>query len=655
MSVFFGGMRGSAFSYDIGTKRGDAEGAKSGRRRKKVVDEQSRACYNFNDILISEGIMSDNNGKNFKQKIKELPATLKVFWNTPPKGRYLNLKEILCFGGSAFGISTVTTIVSSLLTATQIPGTYDIDVIHGAWICLISSLFGLAIQPIFSKMLQNTNTRFGRYKPFILVLAPILAVFAIAATFHPDALEPPSKELIEAGLAEDTTERARTIYAYVTCIPTLMLWNLVQNTFYMMPGVITPNQQERTDIWSPIGLVIGFAPTIMNAVGGWIKGYFRSHGGEYLAYRYMGLIYAVVGLALVLCLFKVKERLIVTNENKEKVGLIEGLRMVMKNKPLLIFTLALILGSCRTVVEVDAEVIGRLKYAVDANGNPDIATASGIFSTLTLITGFAATPNMILLPLMTRKLNNRDIIMIWTGCNVFGYLILGIVGLSNIPTGLWGAVIITALRFVSLFNAIASLQPLMMAEISDYQQLKTGKRLEGFIQTLMYALVLVVTNLGLVVMSYVKQGMDYRPSYFYGEESDIITQEQIDSAFEYFRLAFFISAASAALMLITMFFYKLGKKEHAEIVRQLKERGLAQGNEQVEAETVGIAEHVAEQEDAHDAELYGDAADTEGQLGSGDADGCGNEDGYGEEHDPAEGNASDTDGSEGETPPEDGE
>ena len=31
------------------------------------------------------------------------------------------------------------------------------------------------------------------------------------------------------------------------------MWNLFQNTFYMMPGVITPNQQERTDIWSPIG------------------------------------------------------------------------------------------------------------------------------------------------------------------------------------------------------------------------------------------------------------------------------------------------------------------------------------------------------------------------------------------------------------------
>ena len=190
--------------------------------------------------------------------------------------------------------------------------------------------------------------------------------------------------------------------------------------------------------------------------------------------------------------------------------------------------------------------------------------------------------------------------MIWMGCNTIGYLILGIVGLANIPQGVWSAVIITALRFISLFNAIASLQPLMLAELSDYQQLKTGKRLEGFIQTLMYALVLVFTNIGLVVMSYVKSAMGYQPSYFYGGDT-VPTQEQIDTALEYFDLAFIISAVSAALMGLTMIFYKLGKKEHAEIVRQLKERGLAQGNEQVEAETVGIAEHVAETVDAHDA------------------------------------------------------
>ncbi len=523
-----------------------------------------------------------NNGskKSFEQFFVDLWTKLKVFWKTPPKGRYLNLKEIVCFGGSAFGMSTIVTVVSGLITATQIPTIYKFDVIHGAWICLIASLLGLIIQPFFSKLLQNTNTRFGRYKPFILLLAPMLAVFAILATWQP----------------QFTDVNDRIIYAYCTCIPTLILWNLFQNTFYLLPGVITPNQQERTDIWAPIGLVIGFSPTVMNVLGNLIKSYFTKQGIEYMAYRYLGFIYAAVGLVLVLCLFLVKERLIVTNENKEKVGLLEGLKLVTKNKPLMILTLALIFGCCRSVVEIDAEYIGRLRYAVTSAGEVDIASGLAIFGSLTLITGFAVTPNMILLPFLTRKFNSRTIMMFWMACNTIGYLVLGCIGIENIPQGGWSIVIITALRFISLFNAINSLQPLMMAQISDYQQLKTGKRLEGFIQTFLYALVLVFTNLGILAMAYVKQAMGYQSSSLVRPED--IPKDQfwapdaqaVDSALNYFNIAFIVSAVSAALMFLTMLFYKLGKKEHLEIIEKLKELGLKQGNEQIEAETVGINE-----------------------------------------------------------------
>ena len=492
--------------------------------------------------------------KNF---LKTLPAKIKVFWKTPPKGRYLNLKEILCFGGSAFGMSTLVTVVSGLITATQIPTIYNFNVIHGAWIYLIASVLGLIIQPFFSKLLQNTNTKFGRYKPFILVMAPILAVFAILATWQP----------------QYALEKQRIIYAYCTCIPTLIMWNLFQNTYYLLPGVITPNQQERTDIWAPIGLVIGFSPTIMGVVGNLLKAYFTNKGMEYMAYRYLGFIYAAVGLALILCLFLVKERIINTNSNQEKVGLFEGMRMVVKNKPLMVLTLALILGCCRTVVEVDAEYIGRLRYA------SDIPTGQTIFATLTMVTGFAVTPNMILLPLFTRKFNNRTIMMFWAACNVVGYLVLGCVGIANIPQGIWSILIITTLRFISLFNALTSLQPLMLAQLSDYQQLKTGKRLEGFIQSFLYVLVLVFTNVGILVMAYIKDAMGYQSANFVGRDGAIPTptQEQIDNALNYFDIAFIVSAVSAALMLITMLFYKLGKKEHAEIVAALEAKSRQEG------------------------------------------------------------------------------
>ena len=520
-----------------------------------------------------------NNGskKSFKETAASLWEKLKNFWTTPPKGRHLNLKEILCFGGSAFGVSTMVTVVSGMITATQISELFGIDVLHGPLICLVASILGLLIQPIFGKLLQNTQTRWGKYKPFILLMAPLFAALAIASTWSPDLIR-----------EQEFDALPKIIYAYCICTPTLIIWNLFQNTFYMMPGVITPNQQERTDIWSPIGLIIGFSPTIMNVLGNALRGYFNNQGVEYMAYRYIGVIYSLVGFAFVLLLFKVKERIIVTNENKEKVGLFDGLRQIMKNKPLLIFTLALILGSVRTTIEVDSAILGKLRYATD------IPTGQAIFGSLTLITGFAVTPNMILLPFMTRKFNNKTILIFWMTCNALGYAILGIIGVENIAQGALSAVLLTVFRFIALFNAIASLQPLMLSEISDYQQLKTGKRLEGFIQMFAYALVLVFTNIGYVVIALVKKNMGYQPSNYFNVTT--VSDELMKIATDYFDLALWVSAISAALMAIAMIFYPLSKKEHAKIVEQLKALSAEQHNAPIEGE-VAEGEPVAETAD----------------------------------------------------------
>ena len=279
---------------------------------------------------------------------------------------------------------------------------------------------------------------------------------------------------------------------------------------------------------------------------------------------------------LVMLLVKVKERVIATNSNNESVGVLEGLKMVLKNKHLLIFTLALILGCMRSTIEIDAQIMGKLRYA------SDIETGLTVFSSLTLITGFAVTPNMILLPLLTRKFNNRTIVMFWAFVNFLGYIILAIVGVQNIPQGTVSAVVLTLLRYIALFNGITSLQPLMLSEISDYQQVMTGKRLEGFVQMFAYTLVLVFTNIGYVVMAYVKQAMGYQPANYFNVST--VSDELMNTAINYYNLAFYVSAISAALMCLTMLFYKLDKKKHAEIVEQLRKLSLAEGHNELAAE-----------------------------------------------------------------------
>ncbi len=285
--------------------------------------------------------------KNIKEKCNTFFKKVNSFWNVPFEGRYLNLKEILSFGASSLGVSFIVNIIMLTITASQISEVYQIGVMHGPIICLSSSVLGLILQPVYGKLLQNTKSKWGRYKPYILFIAPVIAVLAVLATWQPQNLN----------------ESSRTVYAYLVCIPTLILMYLWFNTFNMMPAVITPNQQERTDVWSPIGLVIGFAPTVINFIKGFIRSYFVTLGKEYMAFRLMGFISAALGLIMVLFILKVKERIVETEENQEKVGIIEGLKMVFKNKPLMIFSLALIFGCLRMSIETDMEILGKLRYA----------------------------------------------------------------------------------------------------------------------------------------------------------------------------------------------------------------------------------------------------------------------------------------------------
>ena len=72
-----------------------------------------------------------------------------------------------CYGFSGLGVSFIVNVITAVITATQIPYIYEIDVIHGTIIFSIVGVSNLLIQPFFGKMLQNTKTKIGRYKPYI--------------------------------------------------------------------------------------------------------------------------------------------------------------------------------------------------------------------------------------------------------------------------------------------------------------------------------------------------------------------------------------------------------------------------------------------------------------------------------------------------------
>lgn len=484
-------------------------------------------------------------------KFKDLGNKIHSFWKKPPEGRYLNLKEIVCLGGAGLGVSFICNLINMYVTIGQLPLIYDMGdygTLHATIIYLVSCVGGLILTPIYGKAIQRTKTRWGRYKPYILFLAPVVSILGVFAVWSPSGLE--------------LTERI--IYVYCLNIPTLLVWNLWFNTWNLFPGVFTPNQQERVDIWAPIGLVMGFAPTVMNV----LKDVFAGIWGDVNAARIFGITSCVVGMLCILLLTRVKERVFITeSENADnKIGVIRGMRMVMKNKPLLILTIALTVGCMKGTIDTVWHIIARVKYA------DDMATAAKIFGAVSMIVGFAATPNMLFLPLMTRKMNNRTIMIMWQSFNTGAYLILAIVGFNNFEPGTTSAIIITALRFVASFNAIGSLQPLMLSEIGDYQQKLTGYRLEGFIQTIAYSFPLVITQLCALIPAVIQGKLGFNPNNYeiVSGSDNILSDELVAIADRYANIAVWISVISGALMLVCLCFYTLDKKKHAAIVAELR-------------------------------------------------------------------------------------
>lgn len=481
-------------------------------------------------------------------KIKSLFTSLKNGWSTPPKGRYLTFKEMACYGFSGLGVSFIVNVITAVITATQIPYIYEIDVIHGTIIFSIVGVSNLLIQPFFGKMLQNTKTKIGRYKPYIIGIAPVISLFVVLATWLPQV----------------SSMTFRVVYAYCTCIPVLVLWNIWYNTFYMIPAAMTPVSQERTDMLSPVGLIMGFAPTVMNFIIGPIRAHFMSQGREYMAFRLMGLISTVIGVILVFLILKTKERIYETPQERENISVKEGLRLVMQNKPLMIYTLAMIIGSLRGVAEMNSYYIGQFRYGETTE------QGLSLFSMLSPIVGFAATPAMLLLPFMTRKMNNKSIMIMWQAINAVAYGVLCIIGYENIPVGTPTAIVITIVRFVTCFNAVGTLTPIMLSEMYDYQQWKTGRRLEGFIQTFAVSMTGLVAQFAMFIPTFIQKKIGYQPMNF--KNGAEYLPENIAIMNQWFNISAVITVVSGILFIAVMAFYPLSKKKYNQIMEELKEK-----------------------------------------------------------------------------------
>lgn len=613
-----------------------------------------------------------------KEKVAKLFSTVKAMWDKPLEGRYLNLKEILAFGVYSLGNSWIYNTIMLVVTITEIPYFYDIDAIHGYLIYIAGSLINMLLLPIVGQSMEKKRTKWGRYKPYILFSLPILALFTMMSMWVP----------------QYNTEVDRIIYAYCSCVPVIAISTFANNMYQTMPNVITPNTQERADIMTPIGLIVGFAPTIMNVIIGPIRSAFPTN--EEVALRIVGAIAVVLGTVFVIFIVKVKERVYELNdqnrelleaqaegvsaediEDERIVAAAEGaeavaeeaeadlvietgqatglaavrerfkakaaerrarkaaekaspdylsfadsMKLLFKNKALWILFAALVIGSLREFWMQFQNLIIQTRF----DEIPSVAVAVG--GVPKTVIGFGVTVSMLLLPLCTRKLSKNWIIILFSSLSLLSIAILGFVGFGNIPQGTTSAVVITILLFIARVNPTYLLIPVMLGDLADYQQYKTGRRLEGHIQNFIMVIPVMLSFVFMLCGWVWQQNIGFEPSAYKGNIDIPYTADLLNTASEWFTAAFLLTAASILGMIIILIFYPLSKKKVEEVTVALSGASvnadeMGKGDLNFVAEMRGTAASAdgtpSDGENTDEGSADDDASSDDGEDGGGDS------------------------------------
>ena len=192
---------------------------------------------------------------------------------------------------------------------------YGLSPTHSSIIMLSVGLVAAFIfNPIIGAIADRTNSRWGKFRPWILWTAVPLGVIALLAFTTPDF-----------------SYQGKVIYAVVTYTLLLLLYAANNLPYSALSGVITGDMSERNSLSSYRFVAVMFAQffvqVFMLAI---IKS--AGNGDKAIGIEKVMSVLAIVGTIMLLITFlTTKERIIPKPEQKSSVK--EDLSDLVKNKP----------------------------------------------------------------------------------------------------------------------------------------------------------------------------------------------------------------------------------------------------------------------------------------------------------------------------------
>jgi len=444
----------------------------------------------------------------------------------------------LTFGLGTFGRDMVYSLISMYLIF------YLTDVIKlststlwwVAGIILAARIFDALNDPIMGCIVDNTRTRWGKFKPWIVIGMPVSAIVTVLL-------------FTDFGLTDSTY--------IVTFAVFYLIWGISYTihdiSYWSMLPSLSIDQKEREKIGAiaricaNIGLflvVAGIVPltTLLGKnFGGLQKGYFV----------FAIIVSLIMAAGMCITLFGVKEAALI-NDRKQGTPLKELLRIIVKNDQLFFTAIAMSLFMIGYTTTASFGLYF-FKYAYgDENMYPIFALVLGV-SQITALAIF---------PLFSKKFDRKTLFTAAIILISAGYIIFFFAPVTTMTfIGIGGTLIFIGQSFVQL------LMLMFLADSVDYGHWKLGKRNDS----ITFSLQPLINKMGGAIAG----GIVSAVIIVSGIKDADTAAEVTKSGLIMMKLAMLIFplVCIAASYFICRLKYKIDSKFYAQILSDLKARG----------------------------------------------------------------------------------
>lgn len=408
---------------------------------------------------------------------------------------------------------------------------FEIGMSAVAGLMLFSRFWDAINDPVIGGLSDKTHTRWGRYRPWLLIAAPLTAL-VLMLTFwaHPD-----------------WSSTGKTIYMAVTYCILVLGYTCVNIPYGTLCGAMTQNIEERAKINTfrsvsamvAIGIINIITVPLIAALGG---------GNDRRGYLLVAVIYGCIfAFCHIFCFAKTKE--VVKIPEKEKTSQKVQLASVTKNRPYMIA----VAGQFLFGVTLYGRNADALYYFTYVEGNQALFSTYSLFIIIPSIIGAACFPAVF--RLTNNKGRSASIFALLTGISMFTMFFFT-VRETPVPFYLFSCL---AQFFFSGFNtAIYAIVP----DCVEYGEWKTGLRNDGF----QYAFISLGNKIGMAIGTSVLAGVLGSFGYAANQQQNPAVLAVIKHSFTTIPGVLWIVTA------VVLFFYRLNRKAYHQIVQEIQER-----------------------------------------------------------------------------------